>query len=164
MAECSESTGSIGALCSRDIFITIEPAATSVSLFARAIIFPAFMAERVGASPLKPTMEATTISILSAFTSSQTESIPANTFMSLSWSASATSRYLSGLQITTQPASNSIAWRISSSLLLLAVRSSTWKRSGCWRTTSSVCVPMEPVEPSIAILLFICLDSETDIL
>ena len=35
-----------------------------------------------------------------------------------------------------------------------AERSTTSKRSRCWRITSSVCVPMDPVDPSMAILLF----------
>ena len=71
-----------------DISITIEPAATRVSLFARAITFPALMAEMVGASPLNPTIDATTMSTLSLATRSHTDFMPVNTLVSESFSAS----------------------------------------------------------------------------
>ena len=81
MAECSESTGSIGALYSAAIGIMRPPAATRVSLLARAIALPALIAATVGFRPLNPTIDASTISMLSEFIRSQTESMPANTFM-----------------------------------------------------------------------------------
>jgi hypothetical protein len=48
MAECSLSTGIIGALFSEDVFITISPATTSVSLLASATVFPFSRAFNVG--------------------------------------------------------------------------------------------------------------------
>ena len=57
------------------------PAATRVSLFARAMVFPAFTAATVEERPLKPTIEVSTMSILSPVTRSQTDCIPANTFI-----------------------------------------------------------------------------------
>ena len=83
IAECSESTGIIGALCFCASEVTIPPAATKVSLFAKAMIFPASIAERVGFSPLNPTMAPTTISTLSEATRSQTDFIPAKAFVSV---------------------------------------------------------------------------------
>ena len=51
MAECSESTGKIGTLCSAASFMISSPATTNVSLFAKAIAFPALIAEIVGRKP-----------------------------------------------------------------------------------------------------------------
>ena len=82
IAECSESTGKIGALCFFASAITTEPPATSVSLFARAMIFPVSIADTVGRSPLKPTRAVRTMSMSSDLTRAQTESIPVNTLMS----------------------------------------------------------------------------------
>ena len=153
IAECSESTGRIGAWYFLDISITIEPAATRVSLLARAMTFPAQIAAIVGASPLNPTIAATTMSTLSLVTRSQTDFIPANTFVSVPSNASARSLYLVSSQMTALLASNSLAWLAISSQLPLQVSISTSKRSLCSLITSRVCLPIEPVEPSIAILL-----------
>ena len=84
IAECSESTGRIGTFILEARSITILPAATRVSLLARAITLPALMAAIVGSSPLKPTIEAMTMSMLSPVTRLQTESIPAKTFVPVS--------------------------------------------------------------------------------
>ena len=81
IAECSESTGSILALCFAARLITSSPAATRVSLFARAIVFPAFTAEIVDSSPLNPTIDVSTMSMLSPETRSHTDFIPAKTFI-----------------------------------------------------------------------------------
>ena len=155
MAECSESTGIIGALYLRARSITTLPPATRVSLLARAITFPAFIAAIVGLRPLNPTNAVRTMSMSSAPTRLQTESIPAKTLMSFGWRASATFRYLSSLQITAAFGLNSRACSMRRSSLLLAVRSSTSKRSLCCLTTSRACLPIEPVEPRIAICLFL---------
>ncbi len=101
MAECSESTGRIGALYCFASSVTTLPPATNVSLFASAIILPALIADTVGLKPLKPTSAVSTISTESACTKSQMESIPENTLISCGCNASATSLYLDSLQITT---------------------------------------------------------------
>lgn len=150
----AESTGRSGTWFSAARRVTMDPAATRVSLLARAIALPALMAATVEARPLKPTIAVSTMSMLLPCTSSQTESIPANTLIPSGWRASATSLYFSSLQITTLFASNSRACRMSSSLELLAVSSSTSKRSLCWLITSRACLPMDPVDPNMAILLF----------
>ena len=69
------------ALCFMARSITISPAATRVSLFANAIVFPALTAAIVDSSPLNPTMDVSTMSILSLCTKSHTDFIPANTFI-----------------------------------------------------------------------------------
>ena len=81
IAECSESTGRILALCFAASSITSWPAATRVSLLARAMVLPALTAEIVDSSPLNPTIEVRTMSMLSDVTRSQTDFIPANTFI-----------------------------------------------------------------------------------
>ena len=81
IAECSESTGRIRAPCCAARSMTMAPAATSVSLFANAMVFPAFTAATVEARPLNPTMEVRTMSMLSPVTRSHTDFMPANTFI-----------------------------------------------------------------------------------
>ena len=154
IAECSESTGRICTLCSAASLITSSPAATRVSLFARAMVLPASMAATVERNPLKPTIEVSTMSISEDPTRSHTDCIPANTFIIRGCKASATLAYRDSLHITTLLASNSSACSMSRSALLLATMSSKLKRSGCCLSTSSACLPMDPVEPSIATPLF----------
>ena len=92
MAECSESTGIMKLLCFLACPVTISPAATSVSLFARAMVFPERIAARVGFKPLNPTIEATTISMFVLYSRmSEIESLPANTFIMCGLRASETS-------------------------------------------------------------------------
>ena len=81
IAECSESTGRMRERCSAARSITICPAATRVSLLARAMVLPAFTAEIVDSSPLNPTIDVRTMSMLSLWTRSHTDFIPANTFI-----------------------------------------------------------------------------------
>ena len=61
IALCSLSTGRIRTFFSRARGIIRWPAVTSVSLFARAISFPASMAAMVGRIPIIPTMAVTRI-------------------------------------------------------------------------------------------------------
>ena len=91
MAECSESTGRITPPCSRASFVTTDPAATRVSLFASATTLPAFRAASVGRRPLKPTIAPTTMSTPSMPTRSHRLSTPAHTLTPWGCSASATS-------------------------------------------------------------------------
>ncbi len=74
MALCSLSTGRSRTLCSLTASITTLPAATSVSLFAKATSFPALMAAKVGRMPAAPT---------TAFNTRSTPSIAAISSMAL---------------------------------------------------------------------------------
>ena len=65
MALCSLSTGKIFTLYSFARGIIICPAVTRVSLLARAISCPVFIASIVGIIPIMPTIAVTTISALS---------------------------------------------------------------------------------------------------
>ena len=62
MAECSLSTGIISAPLFFASSIKISPAKTKASLLARAILFPALIAVRVGSKDSAPLMAITTIS------------------------------------------------------------------------------------------------------
>ena len=82
MAECSESTGRMAALCSRAVCMTILPAATSGSLLAMATALPDLRAARVGSRPQNPTIADRTRSMLSDVDIASTmEAIPAKTVM-----------------------------------------------------------------------------------
>ena len=150
IAECSLSTGYMLTLCSLTAFIISSPADTSVSLFASAISFPALMASNVGTMPMFPTTDVTTVSLVSYTAASIRPSIPLNIFMShpaslcLSFSASVSSitAAMSGR--------NSLICFSRKSIFLLAVSALT-SIPPISLTTSSVCVPMEPVEPRIVI-------------
>ena len=130
------------------------PAATRVTLLARAMTLPFFIAEIVGASPLNPTIAARTMSTLFPPARSPALSTPANTFMSKGSRASLTSLYLSLSQMTTAFGLNCLACWMSRAALLPADSISTWKRSWWREITSRAWVPMDPVDPSMAILLF----------
>ena len=101
MAECSESTGRIGTLCSTAKAVISSPATTSVSLFANAIALPALIAAIVGFSPAYPTIAVSTISIGSDWTTWAMASEPAHTLIGRSSNASFNSGYFCSLAITT---------------------------------------------------------------
>ena len=84
MAECSESMGKSSARYSESIGIIKCPAQTSVSLLAKAIFFPALIAEIVGRIPIMPTNATTTISASGRVASSIKPSIPEDTGISKS--------------------------------------------------------------------------------
>ena len=76
MALCSLSTGMMGTPRFLAAAITREPAATRVSLLARATGRPASMAARVGSRPTAPTMADTTRSAPDATATSRTPARP----------------------------------------------------------------------------------------
>ena len=152
MAECSESTGRMGTWLSLAARVTISPATTMVSLLAKAMGLWCSMARRVGRSPAKPTMEAKTRSMDSISIKSATESIPQNTLMSWDAKASCTCWYFVLSAIATALGSNSNACAINRSALLPAQSTSTENRSRWRRITFSAWVPIEPVDPNMAIL------------
>ena len=150
-AECSESTGRMGTPLKRARSLMSSPATTSVSLLARAIGLRARMAFMVGFSPAYPTMAVNTISMGFSVTIWQRASAPAYTLIGRSASASFSCVYFDSLAITTASGLNLRAWAMSSSTRLLAVNTYASYWSGCSSMTCNACVPMEPVEPSMAI-------------
>ena len=91
MAECSESTGRMDTPFSFAKGIMMWPAVTNVSLFARAMSFPASMAAMVGRMPIIPTTAVTTISADSSVAASIRPSMPLTTLTSRSATAALSS-------------------------------------------------------------------------
>ena len=91
------------------------------------------------------------MSILGMVTICAMASAPAHTLMGMSCSASFSVSYLLSSPMHTTSGWNSRACATSISTLRWAQSAYTSKRSLFARTTSSVCVPILPVEPNIAI-------------
>ena len=85
IAECSLSTGRIDTPFSFASGIMICPAVTRVSLFARAISFPALIAATVGRIPIIPTIAVTNISDVLYSAISISPSMPDTTRISISF-------------------------------------------------------------------------------
>lgn len=138
-----------------DISITIEPAATRVSLLARAMTFPAPIAAIGRQSPLNPTIAATTMSTLVAC-NQVADRLHSREHLCVS----AVQRGPQGpctwsRRMTALLASNSWPGWPSAPQLPLQVSISTLKKNSCApQRCPRVCLPIEPVEPSIAILSF----------
>ena len=151
MAECSESTGTISAPYFCAVSMTSSPAQTNVSLFASAIRFPARIAASVGLSPATPTTAVTTVPPMVA--ASVSAAAPPATRIFVSASRTAKSSAAVSSAIATMRGLN---FRACSSMRFtseFAVKASTFRPSAS--ATSSVCRPMEPVEPSTDRVLFI---------
>ena len=78
---------------------------------------------------------------------SSSASSPAKTMMPLGERASFTNAYFEDCVMTTTAGKNSKAWAINNSWLEWAVSKVAEKSEGLALMTSSVCVPIEPVEP-----------------
>ena len=130
------------------------PAVTRVSLFARAISLPARIASIVGRIPSIPTIAVTRISVPGMAASSRSPSIPDTTFVSVSWIFCARSSAAFSSQTAASFGENSLICSSSFSMFLPALIPRT-SISLFARTTSSVCVPIEPVEPKIAIFFIV---------
>ena len=146
-AQCSLSTGMSSAPGVSRTVRTTGPAAINDSLFARASRFPASKVAIVTDSPAKPTTPFTT-----------TSAVPDTAAMASGPASTATPAGSSSASSCARPASamattrgcTRCAWAASSSTELPAPNATISKRSGCAATTSSVWVPMDPVEPSTA--------------
>ena len=150
IALCSLSTGRIRTCFSFASDIMICPAVTRVSLFASAISFPAFIAAIVGRIPIIPTTAVTTISAPSSVATARSPSMPLSTRISRSRTRSFSSFAFSSFQTAAIFGENSRICFSRRSILLPAARAVT-SISLFARTTSNVCVPIDPVDPSIAI-------------
>ena len=150
MALCSLSTGRIDTPIFFASGIMICPAVTNVSLLASAISFPALIASIVGRIPIIPTIAVTRISVSFMVATSRSPSMPATICVSVSATFTRNSSAFSSDHTATICGWNS---RICSSsiLILLPAASPSTSISPFSLTTSSVCVPIEPVEPKIAI-------------
>ncbi|MNR19142.1 hypothetical protein D3C85_1359100 [compost metagenome] len=127
--------------------MTNSPATTKVSLLARPMSLPASIAAIVGFKPTEPITAVKTKWVCGNCTAAINPSSPAITFVF--GKADLTCWYKFSLPITTNAGLNSKACAISKSALCRAVKASTLYKSGFARTTSSACVPIEPVEPNM---------------
>ena len=133
----------------RDIGMMRSPPTTSDSLFASASTLPATSASKLARSPAAPTSEFTTTSTSSARTRSHTASIPAPTETPSGARATARAAAASSPSAT-RVTPNARACSISSVSRVPAASVTMRTLSGWRRATSSVCVPIEPVDPSTA--------------
>ena len=154
MAECSLSTGRMLTLFCLAASMTIRPPATRVSLLARATVFLAAMAARVGRRPTMPTTELRVTSTPSQAAAWQRPSMPSNTVRSRSRVRSRKSLAAAGSNTATAWGRNSRACSSRSLTLERAAKTATETGKSppraSSRTTCKVCMPMEPVDPSRA--------------
>ena len=153
MAECSESAGVILAPCFVSSGRMTGPPAISVSLFASAIVRPSLIASIVGKRPATPTTPVTTVSAPGATAAAIWPSGPVTISGIGAPAALISSRSCASFSAAASPTTfglNSIACCASSSTFAPAEIEMTSKASGYSRQMSSVCVPIDPVEPSSA--------------
>ncbi len=150
IALCSLSTGKMETLFFFARGMMICPAVTSVSLLASAMVFPASIAAMVGLIPIMPTMAVTKTSISSITAISRRPSIPPRTSVFVSATLRRSSFAASSSKRTASRGENSLICSSIFFTFLPAARAVTCK-SLLFLTISSVCVPMEPVEPKIPV-------------
>src|SRR5262245_7489637 len=143
MAQCSLSTGTNSAPGVARNGCTTGPAAIRLSLLARASRLPCRSVAMVTGRPAKPTTALTTTSAGSARSSKRSTTVA-------NGSADATSARRSARPTATTDGLNSLACSMSRSTdePTPSATTSYWGASA--RTTSRVCVPIEPDEPAIA--------------
>ncbi len=151
-AACSESTGSSRSGSPLIRSITSSPPTTRLSLLASASVLPLWSAASVGPRPAEPTRPFTTTS---ASDSRATVSVALGPMISSTPGSAPsfclTSSAASSSAIATSGGRNSRTCPTNRSWLVPpADRPTTLNRSALRRTTSSACVPMEPVEPRMA--------------
>mmetsp|Transcript_9984 Transcript_9984/g.31281 ORF Transcript_9984/g.31281 Transcript_9984/m.31281 type:complete len:213 (+) Transcript_9984:663-1301(+) len=150
-AECSLSAGRILTPCFSMSGTMCGPPAMSVSLLARQMSLPALMASTVGCSPAQPTMPVTTAEASECRATSTAPSSP-HTISGASSPMSPSAALSSGTSASdptlTSRGLKALVCSASSDTLRPADSADTSNLSGCSATMSSVCVPIEPVEPS----------------
>ena len=150
MALCSLSTGRMETPYSFASGIIRCPAVTSVSLLASAIVFFARIAATVGRRPIIPTTAVTSISDSGITAAASRPSIPLTICTGRSRTFARSCAASASSQTAASFGRNSRIWRSRRRIFLPAVSAQTLI-SFCSLTISSVCVPIEPVEPRIAI-------------
>ena len=148
MALCSLSAGTILILCSATRGLITGPPEISVSLLARAMSFLALMAAIVGSKPADPTIPVTTMSQLGRVAHATRPSAPCTTsVLQPGGREERTAEAASGVDMQARVGENCFIWDTMRSTLVPAARDTISKLSGRSRTMSSVCVPIEPVDP-----------------
>ena len=129
--------------------MTSSPAHTSVSLFASAMSLPASIAASVGSRPTMPTTAVTTISAPLSAAQAVRPSMPESTQISVSASLILRSRAASSSNAHTILGCSARACSSSKFMRLFVVNATTSASTD--GKISTVCVPIDPVEPKIAI-------------
>ena len=111
---------------------------------------PAFIAAIVGTIPIIPTTAVTTVCASGYTAASVSPSMPYTILTSRSAMLTASSFASCSSATLTSFGPNSLIWA-SSSFILLPAANATISISLFLRTTSSVCVPIDPVDPSTEI-------------
>ena len=141
--------GSSSAPPSRTADMNSAPPTTRASLLASIRRLPARAAARQGGRPAAPTMAAITASTSGCDAISHRASAPTSTAVALpaSRNLACSSCACTDSGSTANLGFQARHWASNSSTRWCAVRANTSKRSGCRERTSSVLVPMDPVEP-----------------
>src|ERR687896_940402 len=145
-AECSESTGISWAPVASASAVTSSPPTTRLSLLASARSIPSPSVATVGPRPAEPTSAFNTRSQSVSTISSTSPSGPPSTRACSPARAAASGSARASRSTPKRPACSS-----SSSQLEPAARPAT-SRSSLRSTTSSACVPIDPVDPTMRIL------------
>ena len=148
-AECSESTGITCAPVASARAITSSPPTTSDSLLASARSIPSPSVATVGPRPAEPTRAFSTRSTSVSTISDTSPSGPVSTSPAVHASAARAAAASSPSATRVTPCR--CAWASSCSHWPPADRATT-SSSPLRSTTSSACVPIEPVDPRMAIL------------
>ena len=127
--------------------ITSGPPATSDSLFAKATLFPAPRAARVGPNPIEPVIPLRTMSQGIAAISVDAS----GPSMTATPSASEPHASREAVVPTTGTRKVRACSKRSGSFCDPALRPTTLKSSGFAATNSRACTPIEPVEPRMTI-------------
>src|SRR3954469_4933990 len=144
-AECSESTGITCAPVASASAMTSSPPTTSDSLLASARSIPSPRVATLGPRPAEPTSAFSTRSQSLPTISSTRPSLPASTSPPVQASAARAATASSASAIRSTPCCS--AWATSRSKLEPAAMP-TSSISSLRSTTSSACVPIDPVDPS----------------
>ena len=155
IAECSESTGRMRTPYCFAALITRPPAHTSVSLFASAMSLPALMAAIVGSRPTMPTTAVTTMSAPLSAAQAIRPSMPVKT--SIFVSASLIFSAFAAFSSIAQTIFGCRARACSSNKFMRRLVVNATTSASIEGRISTVCVPIEPVEPKIAIFFIIFL-------
>src|SRR6185312_15915321 len=151
IAECSLSTGRMRAPQRAARPMTSGPATTSVSLLARATVLPASTAAQVACSPAAPTTADTTTSTSASAANRTAPASPERSCVSRGNFDRSAAANAAASVMTAIGGRNSRHCFASASHLEFAARPTIFNRSGRCLATSSVLVPIDPVEPSTAI-------------
>ena len=128
---------------------------TKDSLLARAISFLHSIAFNKGNNAAEPLMAMTTLSIFFSATIASRPALSVKILTFLPKLLALSLRTPAAWPTQTKRGRNSLAWRSKRALLELPLRAMTRNLPGNFLITSRVLIPIEPVEPNIAMFTII---------